>query len=389
MILIFVVALLVIGIAFYQAVQGLFSALVMCILSITCAMLAFSFYEPLGSMLYNSQPAYADGAALVALFFIPLLGLRIVADRFIPGNSLVGLWPDRIGGGLLGLITAEVCVGVLMVAVQMLPWGQTMLGYTAFSEDLTERKQRLAPFYPDEFTVGLVEYLSAKSFKADPERPYATAHDNLLRELFCARNTGTNSNGVALGGSTAVMPGTLKIGGAFVKPKDGELSLPAAPPKYPLGKDSDDTIIVRVIIDEKASARDEEDNVLRLAGTQFRLVTASGKSYYPVAYLTDGKTTKADASGKSSTEAGWYLWSAVKDNKTQVANLALSRVQQKDQKSVTVDWVYRLPLGEIEEMKKKSAYVAFRRNAVAEISPKQIKEGMPPTAGALEPAATK
>ena len=47
MILIVITALFVLGIALFQAVQGLFSALIMSILTILCAVLAFNFYEPL------------------------------------------------------------------------------------------------------------------------------------------------------------------------------------------------------------------------------------------------------------------------------------------------------------------------------------------------------
>ena len=66
MLLIVVVAALVLGIAFYQVVRGLFSALIMAILSLLCAMLAFNFYEPFAqSLLYSRQPTTADAISLV------------------------------------------------------------------------------------------------------------------------------------------------------------------------------------------------------------------------------------------------------------------------------------------------------------------------------------
>ena len=67
MVLIIIAALLVAGIAFFQIIQGLFSALIMTILTILCAALAFTFYEPLAALLHSRQAAYADAGALLAL----------------------------------------------------------------------------------------------------------------------------------------------------------------------------------------------------------------------------------------------------------------------------------------------------------------------------------
>ena len=47
MVLILVATILVLAIVSFQVVEGLFSSLIMAILSVLCAALAFTYYEPL------------------------------------------------------------------------------------------------------------------------------------------------------------------------------------------------------------------------------------------------------------------------------------------------------------------------------------------------------
>ena len=145
MVIIILATVMVLGIAFYQVIQGLFSALIMTILTVLCAAVAMGYYEPLASaVLYTRQAETADAVALIALFVLPLLGLRMLVDRLIPGNVVFGRWADRIGGGVLGIFSGLIITGVLMVALQMLPFGASVLGYTPF-DDALQRDQSLAP----------------------------------------------------------------------------------------------------------------------------------------------------------------------------------------------------------------------------------------------------
>ena len=96
---------LIAGIAFYQTAQGLFSALMMTILAIVSAAVAFNYYELLAqSVFYNRFSAYADATCLMALFVVTLIVLRIVFDLVVRGNVVFNPWVNRIGGGVLGLI---------------------------------------------------------------------------------------------------------------------------------------------------------------------------------------------------------------------------------------------------------------------------------------------
>ena len=61
--------LLIAGIAYYQTAQGLFSALIMTILAIVSAVVAFNYYELLAqSVFYNGFSAYADAICLMVGF---------------------------------------------------------------------------------------------------------------------------------------------------------------------------------------------------------------------------------------------------------------------------------------------------------------------------------
>ncbi len=362
MLAILLATILVLAIAFFQVIQGLFSALIMTILTIVSAALAFTYYEPLAELMYTRQPGYADAVALVAVFFIALLVLRLLYDKFLGQNVLLGLWADRIGGGILGLISAMIMVGVLTISVQMLPFGTSVLGYQPF--DVTLKPQGgLALFYPDEFTMGLMNMLSSGSLKG--ERPFQTVHEDLRRELFAARNT------AEMNSRSDASPDALTSLSVYQAP---ELRL--APwrdelPDNPLLDASEITqdFIVRCQID--GSARDEsteQDPTQRyyLPGTHFRLVTQSGQSYYPVAYLTFG------------VGARWQAHTvANQDGQAELATLVVCRPFVDDLNPLTVDWVYRIPKDQIPR------YVVFRRVAKQAI-PKIITGPMPNRQKALD-----
>ena len=363
MLVVIIVTLLVLGIAFFQSTQGWFSSLIMAILTVCCAMLAFNYYEPLAqAILIRSQPAYADGICLVTLFFIPLLVLRIVCDMVMGANVVSSLWGDRVGGGLLGLFTALVAVGVLMVAVQMLPWGTTILGFNAYKPTL-ERDTGLFP-YPDEFTIGLVNLASSGSLEVDPARPYGNVHDDLLLELWCARNTGANTKGESLNGSVQATPDGFSVVGAYAPPANaGGINWSDVPPYHLLGETPTQVVVVRCKIDESAGAQDE-DQKIRLAGTQFRLVSMSNHSYYPVAFL-DHAAVKP---GEKDVGA-WALHTPPGKDNPEIGNLVVVR-NSNQVKSMIVDWVYRVPVDE------KLAGVFFRKVGHWKVNPPLAE--MPP-----------
>ncbi|MDY6912854.1 MAG: CvpA family protein [Planctomycetota bacterium] len=368
MVLILLATVLILAVAFYQVTQGLFSAMIMTILTVLSAAAAFNFYEPLASMLYARQPAYADAAALIAVFVVPLLVLRIGYDKLIGSNVVFGIWADRIGGGLLGLITGIILIGVLAIALQMLPFGAKVMTYQPF-DDALQRKQRLLPFCPDELTAGMAKMLSAGAFSSD--RAYGTSHDDLLLELYCARNRyrqhrrEEGQNIVEHVGRVDSPPDALQV----LSVHHVDFSLAGwldDLPKNPLLDTIETTKAMVVRVSVAASARDD-DNWWRLPATHFRLVCQSGRSFYPLGYLTYVRTERP----------AWQLIAAPVENKlAQIGALAVPRPWKNEMESLTVDWVYRVPT------EQEPAYVVFRRTARAGIA--NVTKTAPPATGALE-----
>jgi len=120
MLIALVATILILGMATFQVVQGLFSSLIMAILTLLSAITAFSLYEPLCEGFFydrmsSAYASYAPGVALLSIFLLVLVALRELADRFIRGNVSLGLWPDRIGGGVLGLLSGIIVTGMLTI----------------------------------------------------------------------------------------------------------------------------------------------------------------------------------------------------------------------------------------------------------------------------------
>jgi uncharacterized membrane protein required for colicin V production len=128
------VTVLILAVTFYQGLQGLFSAIINCVLTILAAALAFGLYEDLYVwQLATYQPDHGRAIALVGVFVIALLVMRTVMDQLITGNLHFPMYTDRIGGGIFGLVTAMIIIGILAIGFQMLPFESTFLGFSRFS----------------------------------------------------------------------------------------------------------------------------------------------------------------------------------------------------------------------------------------------------------------
>jgi len=325
MILIGIAWLLIVAIAFYQSLHGLFSAVIMAFLTTVCAVFALGYYEWLGPLfLYDLQPAYADALSVMIHFIIPLLILRIIVDKLIGGNAPLGAWPDRIAGGFIGLYIGTLMVGVLMIVFQMLPWGSSFLGYTPFDNSL-QRSDRL---YCDEFALGVFKCAGGLA----TDRSFEEAHDDFLLELFCARNT-SGLNGRVDAERTALrISAAFKPGATWKKVAESD-KLPANP-----GGEAEKTDILIVSTEVSNSVRSDrkEDGWYRLPATHYRLVTGSGRSLYPLGYI-------------SEVEGKWTLFPAKSvDGKPDVASLHVVHLH-KEETEFRVLWVYRLPKPEDDE----------------------------------------
>jgi hypothetical protein len=371
--------LLVVGIVFYQGLQGLFSSLIMALCTLVCVLLAFNYYEPLASLLYGSKPLYADAIALAALVVLPLLTVRLLVDRFIPGNVVPNIWVDRVGGGLFGIVTALLIVGTLSIAWQMLPFGRSFMGNDFYDNDL---KPTASQCLGADFTLGVVKGLSAGSMGAG--EPFAKAHNDLMLELWAARNQreyvinpedGSQRRVRRTDTSTATYdrnlctPNCFTVQGlydvsnepfpdgngtvTFASAKLWEKDEPPAEPSQ--------VLVLRAVVTKDAR---DGDNWWRLMGTHFRLVAADGESFYPVGYL--GFDT-----GK------WRVY-AEKPGTVEIDR------EVKEASTLQVDLLYRIPRAAGPAEPREMAFAAFRRISKAAVPTLALtKKGMPETKGAL------
>jgi hypothetical protein len=422
MALVVLATLLILAIAYFQTTQGFFSSVILAFLSVLSAGLALNFYEPVAaSILYESSPLYAEAIVLVLMFSLPLIGVRFVVDKYVPNNVVLGMWTDRIGSAVFGVIVGMVGIGILTVAMQMLPFRESVLTYRPFDDQL-QRTQHLGPFRPDDFVLGLGRTLSGGGLAG--ERKFGDVHDQLLLKLFCDRN------GADMNGRFDAEPGDLAILGIYEPKAEGPSSQFAAwlrrAPANPLLSEEENqrsrVIVVRVTVNRKAadpSEESREDNrktgsYWRLPATQFRLAWHDGRNFYPVGYLTSPNSQHAKRM-KDENEFmrdQWYMWIPPKDDDGNLAytKLAILRptVDGKAKRDkLVVDWVFRLPAdvrrpaapaepeaaeetGEGETVEEtgdlREAYLAFRRVAEVPFDLTTVQATHPPKGEKFEDA---
>ncbi len=215
-----VIAVLVI--AFYHTTQGLFSSLIMTLLTVLCAAFAFNLYRPMAAMMYPAHAPYAMAISLTALFAGPLFVLRMVLDTVLRPNVIFHEWVDRVAGGVLGFFTGMIIVGVAMVTLQLLPFGTSVFGYRPFDEAL-QRRQHLGVLRPDEFTLALVSALSRGTLGAG--RDFGADHGDFALETFCYRNRAGRQL------STACPADSVEVVGTWQLPADHLWLAPSDDPK--------------------------------------------------------------------------------------------------------------------------------------------------------------
>lgn len=202
-------------IAFRQATFGFFSALIMAVLTICCAAAAIGSHDWLATNLFAPywQPDYAHALALAIAFGVSLLILRLVFDRLVRRSCLLPSMVDRLGGAICGAITALVIVGMMAVAVQMIPFGGSIAGFsrvvppvagkdTKGPAEAQEKSELLLT--PDRFAAGLGYYVSNGIFSAD--RPFYRENPDWVQAVGW-------TNSVTDAVSTYAPPGSITIQG--------------------------------------------------------------------------------------------------------------------------------------------------------------------------------
>lgn len=214
-----VVVILIVGlIAYMHYLQGLLSGLISAVLAILASAMALSYYEPLARTLSGGKfNDTAQSICLLAIFAIVYLITRIIFDKFVPGNVRVPFIADKIGGAVLGLLAGMVAMGMVVIALQMMPFGPSIAGYSRFeldkeserhvaisntgtgssgvdrvvvdqtkSPNLEKDPQGLLLMPVDDLVLGINKRLS-NGGALSTGNPFASVHPDLLQELFGQR----------------------------------------------------------------------------------------------------------------------------------------------------------------------------------------------------------
>ncbi|NLE30153.1 MAG: CvpA family protein [Phycisphaerae bacterium] len=182
--------LLFAGIAFFQTLQGTYSALIMVVLTILSAALSANYYGVLSQAFFIEYiPDYADAVSLAAIFFITLMVLRTLSDHFIRSNIVIYPLPDRICAGLLSIPSALLIVGMGSISLELLPYNDQVMLFDRFKTTNGKTVQKGIFPFADEFTGGLLAKLSNGSLRSgdDMDKKFGAVHSDWASETSAGR----------------------------------------------------------------------------------------------------------------------------------------------------------------------------------------------------------
>lgn len=318
-----VVVILIVGlIAYMHYVQGLLSGLISCVLALIASAMAMSYYEPLATMLSGGKfNDTAQGICLLSIFALVYLICRIVFDKFVPGNVRVPYLADKIGGAVLGLFAGLIAMGMVVIALQTMPFGPSIAGYARYAmmadtekhvaiasdrggmdrviidqtknDNLEKDSQGLLLMPVDDLVVGLTKRLSDGG-ALSTGHPFASVHPDLLQELFGQRlgiETGTKHT------ASNAKETQVSVEQINVLPQ----SLPIAPsefkevwedaPKGTLKAQNGHRLISVTVMFGKDAA--DDGGIVRLSPGSVRMVVQKSddewQNYFPVGTVQGGK----------------------------------------------------------------------------------------------------
>ncbi len=382
-------SVLILAITFHQGLQGLFTAMITCILTVLSAALAFGFYEDLYfAVLADRQPDHGRALTLIAIFVITLLVLRTIYDKLITGNLRFHVYVDRAGGGVFGMVTALIIVGMLNIGFLMLPFGAKFLGFSRFEvvdkdtnkpvgENLTaidwskvKQVRQKTWLNAGGFTTSLVSHLSQGALRGREDVSFGeiypdfvdTAHQAKTNPLTKSRLT-VPADVLRIVGYWDLRPNEF-FTREIVDGKDGKrmVQLKPAPAPDPGIK----RWLIRVTIDAKGA---DDGGTYRFTPEQFRLL-ARDRSNGPIkVYFLAGINDDNPVARGRLVEA--------------YPGEGFSR---KTEDGSQLDLVFLVP----EQAEFRPLFLEYKQNARAEILPSQDKNKQPrkPLLGPKPPAGS-
>ena len=177
-------------IAYIWSTRGFFSALIHMLCTIIAGAVAFALWEKIGyALLGASTPrgffswldGVAWGVALMLPFVLVLVILRVGVDSILRANVHIEPAVNYVGGGICGLISGIITVGMLVMSVGMLRM-ESDLGFLGYKPVEYADKSGLVRvgggmILPvDKLTASTYSFLAERAFSVD--EPLGKWHPN-------------------------------------------------------------------------------------------------------------------------------------------------------------------------------------------------------------------
>jgi hypothetical protein len=186
--LILLTGVIMLAVAYAYLREGLLTAVALCCNVLLAGLVAFALWEPLAaeveSVLSDTfLQGYEDCFCLMALFCLPLIGLRWLANTL--ANTELDLPPLLQQGGtvVFALVAGYLLSGFLVCVCQTLPWQENFLGFDPKVENYASPR-RYVP--PDRAWLALMHWAGGHSLSSggptfDPEGSFTARYARLRR----------------------------------------------------------------------------------------------------------------------------------------------------------------------------------------------------------------
>jgi hypothetical protein len=205
------VILFVAFVAYIWTSQGLFSALLHFMCTLIAGAIAFAVWEPLVYGAFMGMREDLSWTLGLAVPFLVSLGLlRVLTDKFIPGNLEVSNAANAVGGGVFGFLSAVITAGIFVISIGFLRVPANFMGYTPVAYDLgTGNVVKGSNLWlpADMITTKIYEQLSTGSFSAG-RSALATRNPDIYLQAGMVRMTNQ-------GNRVTLKPGDLKVIGSY------------------------------------------------------------------------------------------------------------------------------------------------------------------------------
>lgn len=344
---------IIIGCAAFLYLKGtLVQGIAMVFNAMFAGFVAFAFFETLAAMLVKYSPgiaAWAQTICFLLLFVLTFAILQTVALQIGKEKVNLGMWPERVGRVVCGILLGYVITGQLLVALAAAPL-PSQYPYARFAERNPDPSKASAPLLsPDGFVTGLFGTISKGSFAAmGTPKSFAVLHADYLNQIHLNRMKGSQDVSIMTSSPALSVP---TKGGVWEAPNTLRDAEGAAIP----ARGGENLMLVRVGI-KKSALKDASKFTL----SQLRLVctprsgagaplAGQGHAVYPVGYIGRGGRLEM----KGLTEIITIRTDDVPDN---VKN---------------IDFAFYVPT------QLKPTLIQFKRNNVEQVSAVATEEDAP------------